>query len=70
MHRVAGHHHPHPTSSASTMLAMEDLEKNLPPQEGEAIAFTSKEATMAAVCRQVATQGLELIPDAFALKEW
>ena len=32
--------------------------------------YTSKEASMAAVCRQVAVQGFEPISDVFSLKEW
>jgi len=34
------------------------------------VLFTSKEASMAAVCREVAVKGFDPMPNVFGMKEW
>jgi hypothetical protein len=54
-------------SGTSTSIASVDYSNMSPNLQA---VFTSKEASMAEVCRKVAVDGFEPIADVFSLKQW
>jgi hypothetical protein len=50
--------------------AADMVEKTEGAYERTSFLFTSKEASMAAVCREVAVKGFDPMPNVFGRKEW